>query len=604
MQQAAGQDFRVSSYQLLTSNGGRVGWSPGANNLIAFDRQGASGYYDVWTMNPDGTNQLCLTCGKSGAPTLNKGNPDWHPSGQWIVFQAQRDSTTDPGITYSNGQTNNAEPGVGVANGLWIMDAGGSNYYSIPESFGSNPHNTGVLHPHFSHDGTKLIWGQALSINLLSQTWEIQVADFSIVNGIPQIMVHTPALQPNSCQSLYETHGFSRDDSTIFFTGGSPSKCSSTFGFDIFSYNLNSGVLTDLTNSPNDWDEHSRPMPNIDKLVWVSSMETTTTGPLNLQNEYWMMDYDGSNKKRVTWFTDSRAPVCDDKNTTPACFIPVPGTSLGPVASDSDWNHDGTQFVAYLINPQNGTQLGGAGAIYLLTIEPSSTTTSTATYARPPVAHGSILTSFGTKLATESASAEGSVPTKLGGTTATVLDVTGTTRNAQLFFASAGQVNWFLPDETAPGPAIVTTTASDGSVLRDTFDVENTAPGIFTANATGSGPPAAYLQVFPAGQTSAPLQYVFDCGSASGCNAVELNLGNPSDQPYLILFATGTVHHSSSVAVTVGTQTLTAAFDGAQGDLGLDQINVLLPHSLAGTGLQNVYLTVDGVVSNAVQLSF
>jgi uncharacterized protein (TIGR03437 family) len=47
----------------------------------------------------------------------------------------------------------------------------------------------------------------------------------------------------------------------------------------------------------------------------------------------------------------------------------------------------------------------------------------------------------------------------------------------------------------------------------------------------------------------------------------------------------------------------TAAYAGAQGGYaGLDQVNVQLPASLAGSGVVNVNLTVDGQTSNTLQV--
>jgi len=51
--------------------------------------------------------------------------------------------------------------------------------------------------------------------------------------------------------------------------------------------------------------------------------------------------------------------------------------------------------------------------------------------------------------------------------------------------------------------------------------------------------------------------------------------------------------------------TLTAAYAGPQfGYVGLDQVNVLLPKSLRGSGNVTAMLTVDGQSANAVSLSF
>jgi uncharacterized protein (TIGR03437 family) len=46
------------------------------------------------------------------------------------------------------------------------------------------------------------------------------------------------------------------------------------------------------------------------------------------------------------------------------------------------------------------------------------------------------------------------------------------------------------------------------------------------------------------------------------------------------------------------------AYAGVQGSSpGLDQVNALLPRSLAGRGLVDVVLTADGQVANSVQIA-
>ena len=57
----------------------------------------------------------------------------------------------------------------------------------------------------------------------------------------------------------------------------------------------------------------------------------------------------------------------------------------------------------------------------------------------------------------------------------------------------------------------------------------------------------------------------------------------------------------SDVAVTIGSQTLPASYAGASPNYGgEDQVDVLLPSSLTGSGTVNVTVTVAGIVSNMV----
>jgi hypothetical protein len=124
-QQLRAADIRVKSSSQLSSGTGRLSWW---QNTIAYDKPNASGLYDVWTMGADGSNDTCLTCSAAAVAkvgSLNKGNPDWHPSGAFIAFEAQGGA--------SLGQVADAAdfPGSGWSNNLWIMDAAGQNFWQI-----------------------------------------------------------------------------------------------------------------------------------------------------------------------------------------------------------------------------------------------------------------------------------------------------------------------------------------------------------------------------------------------------------------------------------------------------------------------------------------
>jgi uncharacterized protein (TIGR03437 family) len=72
-----------------------------------------------------------------------------------------------------------------------------------------------------------------------------------------------------------------------------------------------------------------------------------------------------------------------------------------------------------------------------------------------------------------------------------------------------------------------------------------------------------------------------------------------------VLYGTGIQNRAalSDVTVTIGSQTLAAAYAGAAPNYaGEDQVNVLLPASLAGSGTVNVSVTVSGIASNVVMV--
>ncbi|MEK7830296.1 MAG: hypothetical protein AAB401_04375, partial [Acidobacteriota bacterium] len=76
----------------------------------------------------------------------------------------------------------------------------------------------------------------------------------------------------------------------------------------------------------------------------------------------------------------------------------------------------------------------------------------------------------------------------------------------------------------------------------------------------------------------------------------------------LVLYGGGIRKRTSLSAVTIkiGGVNVAADFaDAAPGFIGLDQINTAaLPRSLAGKGLVNLELTVDGKSANVVTLNF
>ena len=172
--------------------------------------------------------------------------------------------------------------------------------------------------------------------------------------------------------------------------------------------------------------------------------------------------------------------------------------------------------------------------------------------------------------------------------TVTVRDSAGTTRPATIFYASPNQINCLIPAGTAPGAATITV-AAEAATFTGAAMISPIAPGLFTTNSAGFGPAAA--QTLTAG--------------------VYANISGPIDVSsgvtYLLLYGTG-IRHASSIAkvrVKIGNYDLLAQYAGPQNQFaGLDQVNVLLPASLAGRGRLVVTVTVDGQATNMTQLTF
>ncbi len=317
------------SMQIVTEDGGRLDWSR-VHNLIAFDRPDETGLYQIWTITPQGTDEVCLTCDQPNAPPHHKGNPAWHPSGEYIVFQA---STESEGLLAGM-----ATPGMGRNNNLWLMSRDGSRYVQLTEV----AQRMGVLHPHFSADGTRLLWAEKLGamrpLRGEVEEWALHVADFVDDEGGPRL-ANLQRLQPLG-PVFYEGHGFSPDGSRILFTAFIQPDETGQAWMDIYSMELASGTVTPLTASADVWDEHAHYSPDGSRIVWTSSADCgcDPSRLRTLQMDLWLMQADGSGKQRIT---DLRA-----------------GEAERNLAIDNSWGPDGRQVAVLLVDgnaPGRGT---------------------------------------------------------------------------------------------------------------------------------------------------------------------------------------------------------------------------------------------------------
>ena len=231
--------------------------------------------------------------------------------------------------------------------------------------------------------------------------------------------------------------------------------------------------------------------------------------------------------------------------------------------------------------------------------------TSAATYQPgADLAQLSIATAFGSGLAdTLTVAPPGALPTAIADISLSVTDASGAERLAPLYFVSPGQINLLVPAGLAAGPAVFRVFQQGNVIARGSASIEPVAPGLFTANADGKGVPAAIALHAHADGTQ-DWDYVFRCGAAAGsCAASTIELGSPSDQVILELFGTGIRGESGGVTAQIGGEAAQVMSASAQGQFdGLDQVNILLPHSLVGRGNVDVLLRVDGKAANTVSI--
>src|SRR5262245_45106596 len=265
-----------------------------------------------------------------------------------------------------------------------------------------------------------------------------------------------------------------------------------------------------------------------------------------------------------------------------------------------------TLFViaAYLLRFA-GSQLSARAAAIVNNSVPVSSVSAASFVGSPaPLSPNSIVSAFGTQLAIGTlGAAVQPLPTTLLNTTVTI---NGTA--APLFFVSPNQVNFLIPPNIQAGDAqvVITSTANNGDqiISRGSMKIATLAPAIFTANANGSGVPAAVT-----GRVNASGQFVFDPNPPFEPNPLQpgqfqpapIDVGTDQRPAFLILFATGMRNApAESTKAIIGGIEVSVTLVPLRAFTGLEQVNLQIPTSLKGQGIVEVTLVSNGVSSNAV----
>ncbi len=304
----------VRGITTLKEGGARLDW---LGNRIAFDML-AGEYFALYVMQANGTEVRCLSCGHPDLPHKNIGQPAWHPSGRYLAFQAEKAEHAK--IRFEHVLT----PGAGVLNDLWLLDLETNRAMLLREV--ENRPGQGILHPHFSADGQRLSWSEMRQKGGLKKGsefgfWELMVADFRVDGGNPRLD-NIRSYEPGGT-AFYENHGFSPDGSRLIFSSNFEAR--KRIESHIYTLDLQTEKLNRLTTE--NYNEHALYAPDGKHIVWMTTTDNRRGG-----TDYWIMDSDGSNKRRLTWFNQKGHPEYTGERV---------------IAADSSWRSDGKAFAGY-----------------------------------------------------------------------------------------------------------------------------------------------------------------------------------------------------------------------------------------------------------------
>ena len=280
----------TTNFSIYRDHGLDVDWDRSGSNRIAYSMKGSDGYYDIHTANPDGSVDSCLTCALTPLTYNHIAVPSWHPSGNWLLMTVEK--------PVHAGSSFDALPGLGSYTDIWIMNRSATKTYKLLDIVNDEDH--GVIIPRFSNDGTKILWtdrkkrANVLNPRQTAGYWTIKVADFAFraADSVP-VISNIRTIEPVS-DYFYEAYGFSKDDSKIIFYSNMNKP--SFFDENIYTIDINSNQITQLTSK--DYNEHAWFTPDGNNIVWMTNAQASSG------TDWWMMNIDGSDKHRLTYFNE------------------------------------------------------------------------------------------------------------------------------------------------------------------------------------------------------------------------------------------------------------------------------------------------------------
>lgn len=288
--------------RLVVEGARTVAWAP-KGDWIAYDKPDHEGYADLYVARPEGSSERCLTCDAYGFRKRHAGNPTWHPSGQFLLFQLEKPLRGGgaPLPPFAN-------PGRNLGDDIWAISFDGRRFWNLT----SRAERGGrVLSPRFSHEGDRVVWSERVaSSGSTWGQWVLRVARFDIRRGVPRLH-DVETFKPGSQRLFYESYGFTPDDQGILF-GANLDPGQYEGGLDLYVLRLGNGELQRLTYAADEMDRFARLSPTGRKIVWASSRDilgrragferrsSSAEAPLDL----WLMDAGGGGLERLTGFND------------------------------------------------------------------------------------------------------------------------------------------------------------------------------------------------------------------------------------------------------------------------------------------------------------
>ena len=331
---------KVEDIKLLLGAGTRPRFSPDGSTIV-FDRRNLDGYYSLYLSSLNGVIWAGLT---DDIHPRHGGNGIFDRTSAYILYIAQEPNHY---LSYYSpaGQLPIGEPGVGLFNNLWITN-GPQKWRLTNVPLKANEEDPtpvfATVNPKISPGGATVVWTERYDSggNLNWGLWRIKAGELAI-NGSTVSLVNQRVLFTPATGTYVTAMQFLNEDE-LLLSGNLDGQ--HEYGMDLYRYNITDGTLLNLTNSPNDWEEGACLAPS-GKIVYMTNRDSEYELDFAkdwvgqpLQRDYYVMNGDGSNKERLTFFNSSPEIAkehVDWNAVTIACDISPDGKTIaGTVGRD------------------------------------------------------------------------------------------------------------------------------------------------------------------------------------------------------------------------------------------------------------------------------
>ncbi|MDR0801718.1 hypothetical protein [Fluviicola sp.] len=274
-----------------------------ATNSVAYNKPDADGTYKIYISGFDGTGEIQLTY-PGWASNRHQWAEEWDPTGQYLYCYVEKtDYVPESGHTRT---PQDAIPGYGAYTDLWIIKRDGSQAWQMTNF--PNDYNHGIIHGAISHDGTLFAWTERIQapvlfdLNLAAGAYVFKVAD---VSWSPQpAFSNIRTYQPNGEVAGGEVESISPDKTDILVY--STFESHNLVATPIYRISLASGSTSKLTDES--FSQAPTYTPGGQQIVYMTGKDCDIF-PGQLQgSDWWIMNADGSNKKRLTYMNRKNHP--------------------------------------------------------------------------------------------------------------------------------------------------------------------------------------------------------------------------------------------------------------------------------------------------------